>query len=60
VLTGLLEKHRAEFAADRGSAEELLTVGDLKSPASLDTIELAAWTSIARVVLNLHETITRN
>jgi hypothetical protein len=60
VLTGLLEKHRAEFATDKAAAEKLLTVGDLKSPAELDAAELAAWTSIARVVLNLHETITRN
>ena len=27
--------------------------------ADLDAAELAAWTSVARVVLNLHETITR-
>jgi len=25
-----------------------------------DATELAAWTSVARVILNLHETITRN
>ena len=25
----------------------------------LDRAELAAWTSVARVILNLHETITR-
>jgi hypothetical protein len=28
-------------------------------PADLDACELAAWTSVARVILNLHETITR-
>jgi hypothetical protein len=60
VLTGLLKKHRAEFAADKSAADQLLTVGDLKSPSELDPVELAAWTSIARVVLNLHEAITRN
>jgi hypothetical protein len=60
VLAGLLEKHQREFAADKSSAEKLLTVGDLKSPADLDPAELAAWTSVCRVLLNLHETITRN
>ena len=30
-----------------------------KLPESLDKPELAAWTSIARTILNLHETITR-
>ena len=26
---------------------------------NIDTIELATWTAVCRVVLNLHETITR-
>jgi hypothetical protein len=26
----------------------------------LDHAELAAWTSVGRLILNLHETITRN
>jgi hypothetical protein len=60
VLTALVEKHQAEFAADKGAAEQLLKVGDLASPPSLDAAELAAWTSVSRVLLNLHETITRN
>jgi hypothetical protein len=60
ILTPLVEKHRQEFAADKSSAEKLLTVGDVKSPPELDAVELAAWTSICRVLLNLHETITRN
>jgi hypothetical protein len=60
ILTPLVEKHRQEFAADKSSAEKLLTVGDVKSPPELDPVELAAWTSICRVLLNLHETITRN
>ena len=27
--------------------------------AATDKVELAAWTSVCRVILNLHETITR-
>jgi hypothetical protein len=60
VLAKLVEKHRQEFAADKSTAENLLTTGDLKSPANLDAAELAAWTSVCRVLLNLHEAITRN
>jgi hypothetical protein len=60
VLTNLLQQHRAEFTADKSSAEKLLSVGDLRSPADVDPVELAAWTSVSRVLLNLHETITRN
>jgi hypothetical protein len=29
-------------------------------PTDLNVSELAAWTSVARVILNLHETITRS
>jgi hypothetical protein len=29
-------------------------------PADVDPAELAAWTHVARVLFNLHETITRN
>jgi hypothetical protein len=60
ALVALVEKHQAEFAVDKPAAEKLLAVGDLKSPADLDAAELAAWTSACRVLLNLHETITRN
>jgi hypothetical protein len=28
-------------------------------PEGLDRAELAAWTEVCRVILNLHETITR-
>ncbi len=55
VLDGLLAKHRAEYAADRKAAEA--AAGGAKEG---DVVELAAWTSVARTLLNLHETITRN
>ena len=60
VLADLLKKHRAEYRNDRDSALALIQTGERPVPADLDPAELAAWTSIARVVLNLHETITRN
>ncbi len=60
ALNKLLESHRRDFAADPAAARELLSVGDFVSPKELDAVELAAWTNLARVILNLHETITRN
>jgi hypothetical protein len=59
VLNALLEKHRAQFAADPQSAQQLLSAGDAPLPDNMDRAELAAWTSVVRVLLNLHETITR-
>jgi hypothetical protein len=60
VLLALYEKHRAEYAADPDAARKLVGTGDYPVPKDLDAAELAAWTSVARVILNLHESITRN
>jgi hypothetical protein len=60
VLTKLLEKHRAQYQQDPQVAAELLTVGAKPAASDLDKIELAAWTSVARAILLLHETITRS
>jgi mono/diheme cytochrome c family protein len=59
VLVGLLEKHRAYYAANVEEARKLIAVGEWRVPADLDPAELAAWTSVARAILNLHETIAR-
>lgn len=59
-LGGLLAKHRRDYASDPSSANDLLRTGDRPSDASLPTPELAAWTSVARVVFNLHESVTRS
>lgn len=60
IAAALVAKHRAEIAADRESAESLLGVGQAPVADGVDHVELAAWTSVARLILNLHETITRN
>jgi hypothetical protein len=59
LLTDLYAKHAQEYAADREAARKLLSVGDHTMPKDADVAELAAWTSVARVILNLSETITR-
>ena len=59
VLTSLVEAHRQGFQQQTQAANELLSVGELPIPADVDRTELAAWTSAARVVLNLHESIAR-
>ena len=60
VLTGLLAKHRAEYTADPAAAQALLGVGQAPLPEGIAAEELAAWTSVARAILNLHEVITRS
>ena len=60
TVTKLLTKHLADYKQDTKAAEELLKTGAAPVVNGLDKSELAAWTHIARVVLNLHETITRS
>ena len=60
VLVELAAAERARFAADSEAARALLAVGKAPLPPDVDPVELAAWTSAARAVLNLQETTTRN
>jgi hypothetical protein len=60
VLTALYEKHLNEYRQDKTAAEKLLHIGQRPMPKEMDSGELAAWTSVARTILNLHEAITRN
>ena len=60
VLEQLLQGHLKEYEADEGAAKQLLTVGARPAPDDLPPATLAAWTSVARAILNLHEVITRN
>jgi hypothetical protein len=60
VLLKLLNKHRAEYVADAKAAAAILTVGASPRPDNLNVSEVAAWTSVSRVLLNLNEAITRN
>ena len=57
-LAGFLAEQRTTFRAAPTDAEKSLTVG-LAPRAKLDPIEHAAWTQLARVLLNTQEVITR-
>lgn len=59
VLRRLYHSRLARYSADRAAAERLTHIGEAPVPKELDVAELAAWASVARVLLNLHETITR-
>jgi hypothetical protein len=60
VLLELCGKHMTEYASDPESAKHLIATGFAPLPENVDLAELAAWTSVARTILNLHETITRS
>lgn len=60
TLRALLDKHRGQYQQDKTAAAAFLKMGHTPPPADLDAAELAAWTNVARAILNLHETITRS
>ena len=52
--------HRAHFSRDPAAAEKILTNGESKSVAAAPASEIAAWTMVTNLLLNLDETVTRN
>jgi hypothetical protein len=58
-LLTLFEQQRTRYQADEAAARALVATGATPVPADLPPAELAAWTAVARTILNLHETITR-
>jgi hypothetical protein len=62
-IIALFDEHLRTYRADPAAAAALLATGGAPLPAGLDvaaTAELAAWTHVARVLLNLHEFTTRS
>ena len=59
IMNALYEKHLTEFTGNLEAAEALVTTGEAAATEAVEPNQLAAWTSVARVILNLHETITR-
>ena len=59
VFQRLYLAQSAAYAKDGQAAAKLLSVGESPRDASLDPRELAAWTMVANVLLNLDETVTK-
>ena len=57
-LKKFLAAQREHLQSDADEPVKLQKVGLAATPKNMDAVELAAWTSVCRVVLNLHETIT--
>jgi hypothetical protein len=59
LLTAVLDQHRLRYKADPAAANAFITVGAHMADQATDPVELAAWSGVSRIILNLHETITR-
>ncbi len=59
VLTAALEKFRARYRAHPGDAAKYLTQGESPRDPSIQPAELASWTAVASLLLNMDEAVTR-
>ena len=60
ILTDLYNKNLARFHKNSADTSEFIHIGDTPVAKELNAAKLAAMTTVARAILNLHETITRN
>jgi hypothetical protein len=58
-LSAFLAAQRKYYKDNPAEAQKLLAVGNTPVTRDGGALEIAAWTNVCRVVLNLHETITR-
>jgi hypothetical protein len=59
IFTRLYEEQRAAYANNLEAAERFVRVGDSAPDTTIDARELAAWSLVANVILNLDETVTK-
>jgi hypothetical protein len=59
VLLDVYRSNLARFQADKETATKLINIGESKPDENLDPSELAAWTMIGNLILNLDETVTK-
>jgi len=59
VLQDVFNQQLSEFQANKEATEKFLSVGSWKADNSCDPAELAAWATVASMILNLDETVTK-
>ncbi|MEM7231650.1 MAG: DUF1549 and DUF1553 domain-containing protein [Planctomycetota bacterium] len=59
ILRETAKQYEERFRKDLKAARKLISVGESKADPSIDVRELAAWSTIAAILLNLDETITK-
>jgi hypothetical protein len=59
VIKRIFDAELAVYRKDRAAALKLLAVGESARNSRLDPAELAAWSTVAGVILNLDETVTK-
>lgn len=60
ILKDAFEQQLAKFAANAEAAKQAISYGESKPKVELNPSELAAYTMVANVLLNMDETLTKN
>ena len=60
ILSTTLDRHLASYRTKPDEALKAIRFGESPADPALDAPELAAWTLLANLALNLDETLTRN
>ena len=59
ILSAALKKYRDAFERDPGAAKQLVSIGESPLADDADVTELAAWTMLASLIMNLDEVISK-
>ncbi|MFK7768476.1 MAG: PSD1 and planctomycete cytochrome C domain-containing protein [Mariniblastus sp.] len=61
---GIIEKNlneqRDEFSAKKEEAQKLIAIGEMPADKKYDPVELASWTIVANLIMNMDEFVTKN
>ncbi|HEV2209692.1 MAG TPA: PSD1 and planctomycete cytochrome C domain-containing protein [Verrucomicrobiae bacterium] len=60
ILTESLNAQRERYNGDEAAAKKVISVGESPVPADVAAPELAAYTMVANLLLNMDEVVTRN
>jgi hypothetical protein len=60
ILKDLLDQTLSRYTANPEAAKLAIAVGESKPKPELNPAELAAYTLVSSVLLNMDETVTRN
>ncbi|NOX99223.1 MAG: DUF1553 domain-containing protein [Verrucomicrobia bacterium] len=59
IITKTLQRERANYAAAPAEAAALLNIGESPQAKNIKPADHAAWTTVASLIMNLSETLTR-
>lgn len=59
ILLSAFQAHLEEFRAAPEAAEKLIAIGESSPDKDLEPVELAAWTMVTNLILNLDEVINK-